>query len=259
MEHKSNQVKLKALILCAGLLGAALRAVLYTTGIDEKGLLVTGHWAHTAVLVLTLLVSGVLIFCCRNIRGPESSRDSYPASLVPALGALVGAAGFCMAGLSGLKEASFLLDRVTAWLCIGSAAALVYAAGCRFAGRLPFFGAHTLVCVTFALRMVCQYRLWSSDPQLQDYVFFMLAHVGLMLTAYHLSAFDAGMGHHRTLWFLGLGSSYLSLLCLYGCKNRLFMLCCGLWALMSLSNLTPRQRRIRPAMENTEEMPDEDT
>lgn len=259
MEHKANQTKLKVLILCAGLLGAGLRAVLYATGVDEKGLLIDGHWAQTAVLALTFLVALLLVFFCRGIQGPEDSRDSFPPALLPALGSLIGAAGFCIAGLSDLKAAAFQLDRVTAWLCLGSAAALGYTAVCRFLGRLPFFGAHALVCITFGLRMVCQYRLWSADPQLQDYVFYMLAHVGLMLTAYHLSAFDARMGHHRTLWFLGLFSAYLSLLCLCSCGNSLFMLCCALWALMGLSNLTPRRRRVRPSMETGEEMPDEHT
>ena len=259
MEYKSNQIKLKSLILCAGFLGAGLRAVLYTTGMDEKGLLITGHWAAAAVLAMTALILCVLIFCCREIRGPESSRDSFPASAMTALGSLIGAAGFLLAGLGDLKTASLNLDRISAWLCIASAAALVYAAVCRFLGNLPFFGAHALVCVSLGLRMVCQYRLWSSDPQLQDYVYYMLAHVGLMLTAYHLSAFDAGFGHHRTLWFLGLAGAYLSLLSLHSCENSLFMLCCGLWALLSLSNLTPRKRRVRPSMERVEEASDEDT
>lgn len=259
MEHKANQTKLKALILCAGLLGAELRMVLYTTAMDHKGLLIAGHWAATAVLVLTFLVLGVLVFCCRRIRGPQDYRDSYPASLIPALGSLICAVGFLVTGLGDLKEVTLSLDRIAAWLSILSAAALVYAALCRALGKCPFFGAHALVCITFALRMVCQYRLWSSDPQLQDYVFYMLSHVGLMLTAYHLSAFDAGLGHHRTLWFLGLASTYLSLLSVYGCKNRLFMLCCALWALTCLSNLKRPGRRVQLSTELTEETPDADT
>jgi len=259
MEHKASQTKLKLLILCAGLLGAELRMVLYATAIDRKGLLIDGHWAATAVLVLTFLVLGMLVFCCRRIRGPQDYRDSYPASLIPALGSLICALGFLVTGLRDLKEVTLSLDRIAAWLSILSAAALVYAALCRALGKRPFFGAHALVCITFALRMVCQYRLWSSDPQLQDYVFYMLSHVGLMLTAYHLSAFDAGLGHHRTLWFLGLASTYLSLLSVYGCKNRLFMLCCALWALTCLSNPELPGRPVQPGTELTEETTDADT
>lgn len=259
MEHKSNQQKLKLLILCAGLLGAALRHVLYATGMDAKGLLTAGHWAGLAILALTFLVAAALVFLCRGIQGPQSARDSFPPSAVTALGSFVGAVGFCLAGLSDLKQAAFPLDRVTAWLCLGSAAALVYAGVCRFLGRLPFFGAHALVSVSLALRMVCQYRHWSADPQLQDYIFYMLAHVALMLTAYHLAAFDGQIGRHRPLWFLGLCGAYFSLLCLPYADNSLFMLCCALWALLSLSELSPRPRRVRPSMGLSGEAADENS
>jgi len=256
MEHKKNQTKLKLLVLCAGLLGAGLRMVLYTTGMDSKGLLVAGHWAHAAIWILTFAVSGILVLCCRGIRGPEAFRDAYPASALSAAGALLGAVGFLATGLKELPDASFRLDLAAAWMCFVSAAALLYAAVCRFWGKKPFFAAHALVCITFALRMVCQYRLWSSDPQLQDYCFYMSAHVGLMLSAYHLAAFDAEQGHHRTLWFLGLVSAYLCLLCLWGSGNPLFMLCCALWVLTNLSSLTLRKRGIRPRMEHPSEEDD---
>lgn len=248
---------LKYGVLGAGLLGALLRMLLYTTGTDEKGLLVTGHWAHITIWVLTFAVTGVLILCCRKIEGPEKYEDCFPTSAGGAAGAFLCAIGFLLTALSGIRQISSTLDIAAAVMGFISAAALACIGICRLFRIKPLFLCHAIVCVCFALRMVCQYRVWSSDPQLQDYCFYMAGHVGLMLTSYHLAAFDAGLGRHRILWFLGLASAYLSLLCLYGSQNSLFMLVCAIWVLSNLTNLTVRPRRVRPKLNLEDEPPQE--
>lgn len=237
--------KLKYLIFCAGSLGALLRAVLYLTGTDSKGLLVSGHWAHIAVWVLTGLMALPVALFCRNIQSSSGTGRSSPASVA---GCLAAAAGFVAASLPDWRSALMPLEKAAAMAGFASAAALVYIAVCRFLDRAPHPLSHGLICVTFALRMVCQYRLWSSDPQLQDYCFYMGAHVALMLTAYHFAALDAKLGTLRQLWFLGPAAAYLSILCLWGSGNTLFLLCCAVWVLTNLPNLCPPSRRVRPAM-----------
>lgn len=249
--------QLKILIPGAGLLGALLRTLLYTTGTDEKGLLITGHWAHIAVWMLTALVAAVLLPACRKIQGPERYGDCYPVSVSGAAGSFLCAIGFLSAGLAGWGTAASSLDFAVVILSFLSAAALVFAGFCRLTRRQPVFLCHAVVCVCFALRMVCQYRQWSSDPQLQDYCFYMAAHVCLMLTAYHMAAFDAGAGHHRTLWCLGLAACYFCLLSIWGSRDPLFMVLCALWALTGLTSLTLQPRRVRPEMKLEEEPPQE--
>jgi hypothetical protein len=248
MNQTKNTRKLKHLILCTGVLGALLRCILYTTGTDHKGLLVTGHWAHIAVWILTAAVAGMLVLFCYNIKGPEEYSRCYRPSLVSAFGCFAAAGAFLLTALPEWKAALTPLDTATAALGFASAGALVYVGICRARGSKPIYLCHAIVCISFALRMVCQYRVWSSDPQLQDYCFYMGAHVGLMLTSYHFAAFDAGIGSHRPLWFLGLACAYLSLLCLWGTPNALFMLCCAVWVLTNLTDLKTHPRRVRPAL-----------
>ena len=247
-----NTNKLILLTFCTGSLGALLRAALYLTGTDSKGLLISGHWAHLAVWVLTGLAVLLIVLSCRKIRQPDGAAAPVP-SPIAAAGCLAAAAGFLLISLPEWRSAMMPLEKAAALAGFASAAGLVYIAACRFLGRTPHPLSHGLICITFALRMVCQYRLWSSDPQLQDYCFYMGSHVALMLTAYHFAALDAGLGTLRRLWLLGLAAAYLSLLCLWGAGNALFLLCCAIWVLTNLP--TPLSRRVRPAMPREETEP----
>ena len=230
---------LKLAALCAGALGMMLRAILLSTGLDHKGLLVTDHWADTAVWLLTAAVIGVIFLFLRNCAGPESHGASFPTSSQRAVGSIVAACGFLLSGTPFVSGGRFALAE--RFLRILAAAALVAVAFCRFRGKKPSFLFHGTVCLYLALRMVCQYQLWSSDPQLQYYAFYLGAHVALMLGCYHLAAFDADSGSHRSLWRWSLGAVYLCLAALPGSEDPFFLLCCTVWMLTGLSSLTPAQ------------------
>ena len=87
MKLNMKAEQLKFLILGAGGLGLALRIALYATGIDGRGLLESGHWAHIAVWILTATAALVLLICCRPITGPEELPNAYPPAVTAALGA----------------------------------------------------------------------------------------------------------------------------------------------------------------------------
>ena len=126
---------------------------------------------------------------------------------------------------------------------------------CRMTGAKPPFPCHAALCVYFALRMVYQYRRWSSDPQLQDYCFTLFALMALMLSAYQQAAFDAGIGSHRALWFLSLAAVFLCCPAMYGSRDWVLLLTCGVWAFTNLTVLSGKTRRRRPAMKLDEEPP----
>lgn len=247
---KLKTENLKFLILGAGGLGLALRVALYSTGIDEKGLLISGHPAQIALWILTFLAGIALVFLTLSIQGPDRYGDAFPASLPAALGCFAAAAAFLITALSEFSPRATSLDAIVLVLGIASAVSLVYLGYCRLRRVRPLFLFHAIVCLCLALRMVCQYRLWSSDPQLQDYGFYLTAYVALMLTAYHLAAFDAGMGSFRTLWFLGLASVYLCCLSLAGPRENLLLLACGFWVFTNLPQQKSRSRRVRPTPES---------
>ena len=246
MKNIIKPENLKGLIPAAGIPGALLQVVLYLTGIDEKGLLVRWHWAGVLTLVLTLAVAVVLLIGCRGIRGSKHYKRCYPASIPGGIGCFFCAAGFLMTGLSQGHSVENPLDIAAVVLCFVSAAAMIWVGICRILRRKPYFLCHAAVCLCFALLMIGQYRVRSSDPQLMDYGFYMTALVMLMLTGYQMAAFDAGIGNHRKLWMSALGAVYLCLVGAYNSGNALFMVSCAVWALTNLTSLKMRRRAKQP-------------
>lgn len=247
---------LKLFALAGGILGLLLHIVLYVTGMDEKGLLIAGHWAGIALWGLTALVLAAVILLTRAIRGPEDYRDAQPVSLLGGVGCFALAAAL---GMTAWKEwsADTTLDRLVGVLMLAAALSLIYMGICRMSGGKPHFLCHGAVCACFALRVVWQYQFWSSDPQLMDYVFYLCAYVALMLAAYQQSAFDADMGSHRTLWAVSLAAVYLCCVALRDAADPFVLLTGGVWVLTNMTNLTAKPRRQRPAL-NLKDEPQEE-
>lgn len=248
---------LKYLVLGAGGLGLVLRILLYTTGMDEKGLLVSGHWAHIAVWLLTAAAAAVIFLFTRPIEGPADCRDCYPVSIPAGVGAVAAAAAILIASFSEMGSAFMPVQKIVWIFGFVAAAAFLGIGLCRLTGAGAHFLLYAAVCIYFALRMVSLYQLWSSDPQLQDYCFYLTAYVALMLCAYHHAAFGADMGNHRALWMFSLAAVYLCCLSLKGTQDTLLMLSCGLWAYTNLTSLSLRPRRQRPALVLNEQGPEE--
>ena len=237
MTQRFSLPYLKYSVAAAGLLALGLRLVLLQTGVDSKGLLITGHWADTAVWLLTAAVIGVIFFFLRGCTGPASDAVAFPASTVRSIGCLLAGFGFLLSPSPAISASRLALAEPI--LRLLAAGAMVAVGFCRFRGKRSSVLFHGTVCLYLALRMVCRYQIWSSDPQLQHYVFYLGAHVALMLSCYQLAAFDADSGSHRGLWSWSLGAVYLCLAALPGCDDPFFLLCGALWMFSCLSSLTP--------------------
>ena len=243
---------LRLLIPGCGLLGFVLRRLLAAAGTDGKGLIIPGHPAWIALLVLTAAVALVLAAALGQLRGPGTYRESFPGSGIAAAGCIPAALSAALAALGHFQAGPAITDgrvNLPGFYLFGAvmvlaAAAFLAAGSCRLTARKPFFLLHAAVCAWFALEMLTLYQTWSFDPQLQDYCFELFACIALAMTAYELAAFDLDQGSHRKLWFWGLAAAYL---CCLSLTSGLFFPACGLWALSALS--TPRLRRERPRME----------
>ncbi|MBR3974201.1 MAG: hypothetical protein IKJ99_09680 [Oscillospiraceae bacterium] len=227
---------LKLFSLTAGILGLLLYKVLYTTGMDEKGLLIAGHWAGVSLTALTAVILAAVILLTRSVSGADDYRGAHPASTPSGIGCFALAAAL---GMTVWQNRSFdtTLDMLMAVLMIAAAAGQVYVGICRLAGAKPLFLGNAALCACLAIRMVWQYQFWSSDPQLMDYVFFLGAYAALMLTAYQQAAFDADMGSHRVLWATSLAAVYLCFAALGGAADIPVLLTGGIWALTNLTSL----------------------
>ena len=225
----------KYLTAAAGALGFLLRVLLYTAGRDDSGLLIRGHWAGTALLILTATVAVGIRVLTRPIPATVDS-GTFPASPMGSVGAAAAALAILLSPGSGGAEDSMALAETV--LRFASAIALAVIGFCRFRGRRPNFLLHCILCLYLAIRLVCQYRIWSAAPQLQDYIYFLAAHVTLMLTCYQFAAADAGLGNPRKLWAFGLASVYLCAVSLWGEGEPLLMTGCGIWVFTNLRHFT---------------------
>ena len=235
---------LKIMTLCAGLLGFLLRTVLYSAGVDAKGLLIDGPWAAVSLWILTALVIAAILILTRSIQGPEDYQEAHPASFFGGAGSVAAAVVIVFVTIG-----SFGIDSMVASFSgLLAAVSLIVIGFFRFTGRKPLFLFHAALCLYFAIRMVSQYQHWNSDPQILDYVFYLSAYVMLMLTAYQHAAFETNMGSHRALWRRSLIAVYLCCVSLTGPVDTGLLLVSGIWALTNLTDLRIRRRRQRPAM-----------
>ena len=230
------------IVLAAGAVGLGLRIWLVNTPADEKGLLPSGHMANTLLWILTVLVLGLLVFATARLLEAPKYEFNFPPSLFSAVGCALGACGLLINSVYFFLSYSDTLSVIAAILGALGGLSLFFLGWCRWKGMRPLSLCHVLICLFLMFRLISQYRLWSWDPQLQDYMFQLLAGVSMMLAAYHRATFDAGIGKRRPHAFYHLASVFFCCLSLVGNDCVPFFLGCGAWMLTDLCSLIPMPR-----------------
>lgn len=225
-------------------LGIILRLWLYTTGLDDKGFLKTGHPAWILLWVLSFVTAAVLFWLTRPVKGQGRYVDNFPASWLGAAGCCAAAAGIFLTALGDLMDGADAIAIATGVLGVLCVPALIFVAYSRWRGMRSSFLLYVLLCVFFAARLISQYRMWSADPQLADYCFQLLACAGLMLTTYQRATFDLRMGRRRSYAFLCLLTVYFCCLSIPYCEQKLFYITAAVWLFTNLCSLKPLSRRV---------------
>lgn len=241
MKNIFKSTNLPWIILTCGGVGLLLQLWLLGTA-DEKGLLASGHISEILLWILTCGVLALLLLLTRDLQEANKYSFNFPASNVGALGCLVGALGLAVSSVAELSQWGDMIAVAAAVCGVASAAALVFLAQCRRKGQRPNSLFHILICIYMAFRLISLYRHWSSDPQLQDYCFQLLATICLMLAAYHRADFDTGTGNRRSYAFFALAAVYLCCLSLTSWAEVPFYLGCGAWMVTDLCSLRPLPR-----------------
>lgn len=215
---------LPLLFLGLGAVGFFLRKGLYASALDGKNLLLRGQpleivlWLAAAVALAVALLSA------------KQAAPVFPGSrILRSAGSVVAAIGIGLTVLLGKPAGTLGI----VWMVLGvlSFASLDVAAKQQWDGKQPFFLLHAIVCVFFAVHMVSCYQGWSSNPQIQDYVFTLLASVGLMLFAYQKAACAVSCGSQKLLRFFGLVTVFTCCTALSGTEYPLLYLAGMLWTL----------------------------
>ncbi len=240
--------KLSVLIPAAGCIGLILQLCLMSTA-DEKGFVASGHICEILTEILTVGVVALLIWQTRDLVEAPKFQFNFPASLPGFAGTLVAALGICVDSLIALAINPDLFTVLTALVGLICAVCLVYLGLCRREGLRPSSYFYVLLCFYMALRLVSIYRHWSSDPQVEDYGYSLLATVCLMLAMYYRALFNAGMGKRRMYAIYNLAAVYFCCLSLTAFSQVPFYLGCGAWMLTDLCSLAPLPRDPRKPSE----------
>lgn len=232
-----------ATVVC-GLVGLLLRIWLLGTE-NEKGFVDRSHISATLLLILTGVYLLILVIATRPLQQANKYRFNFPASVPGAIGSLAGAVVIALLSLGELSGAADALVTFCALLGVLAAVALVFISHCRWKGLHPSTLFHIVVCAWLMLRLICMYRQWSSDPQLLDYCFQLLAIVCMMLYAYQRATFDANFGRRDLYVLFDLAGVYFCCLSLAGPDDVAFYLGSAAWLFTDLCNLTPMPRATR--------------
>lgn len=249
MKQLLNHKNLPALTVIAGAVGLLLRTW-QLNAVTDKGFIIRGHISGILLYVLSAAVIAALVCATRPLLQANKYTFNFPASVAGGIGALVAAFAFGLTAVIEFSLATDVLTTLSAFFGILAAISLVFVSHCRWKGLHPSTLFHVAICGYMMLRLICMYRLWSSDPQLEDYCFQLLAIVCLMLSAYHRATFDANFGRRHSYVFFNLSGVYFCCLSLAGPDSILFFLGGGAWLITDLCNLTPMPKEFQGIKEH---------
>lgn len=253
--NKIFQPKYAPLVVAvAGLLGFLLRIMTISGGTDREGLYTFELLPWALLWAVSIAVPVLIFLMARPLTEPGKYSDNYPPSIVSAVGCLIGALGMAISALDLFQTYQLstntvmpdTLSLVAALLGFVATVMLGVVAFARLKGNQPNFLCHISVCIYMAVRIFCQCRAWSNEPQISIFLLGFLAQLFVMLAAYHLCAFDVDMGKRRASLMYSLCAVYLCLTALPGEKDVLFLGCMAIWLMTNLCSLRRLQKRKAP-------------
>lgn len=215
--------------LALGLECYYLRRLLYGLYVDETGLLQTGTALEWGICALTVL--SLLLFAMAAGKSSEMGRNPAGA----AVGQFIGGLGLGWTALRYPGEMPGMLGNLWRILGIASALCLIWSAWCTFRKKNVHFLLSLVPCLFWLTHLIDNYRGWSGQPQLQSYLFALLAAMSMVLFTYHTAAETASMGKPRMRYFSALSAGFLCLAAMFGPdKTQPLWLSCAIWAVSSL-------------------------
>ena len=225
----------KLLPLAALVMGLACqigRWTLYRTAVDATGLLTAGTPLEWGSYALSVLAIGLFAAAVGKLRETEVSSSPILAGL----GQLIGGLGLGWTALRYPGEMPGLFG--IAWKILGIAAAicLLWSALQTVQKKTPQFLALLAPCLFWLVHLIDNYRGWSGQPQLQSYLFSLLATMAMALFTYYTAADSVGLGKPRIRCFSALSAGFLCLAAMLPGpeKTQLLFFTSALWAISCL-------------------------
>ncbi len=199
----------------AGVVGFWLQLWLHTAGIDPSGLYLASHPAFPLMCILLAAVVGIVLSVTLPLKGTPVYKRMFPPSLIPALGCVIAAIGLLSHALATLLEDTNTLGILYALSGVLGAISLVYHGIVR-SGLLRFkYNLYPFFVVHLMFHLVLQYTHWSSQPQLQNYFFQLMASVISLIAFYYRTCLATGQDVRRQYAFFHFTALFLCCVALY--------------------------------------------
>ena len=206
--------------------GFFARRVLLQTGIDAKGLLISGNPMRP--VYWGLAAAAALLSILWSLKKPEGSIPA-PSGVPAGIFQIAAALGILAAAFTGGQDSTFLK-------VLGIAVALIYMGegAARLLKKPVTVLGSSALCVYFCVYTVTSYQLWRSNPQAELFLAPALGIFLMLLLSCELAAWEIGKQSVRVL-------TVESVLAVYFCVSSLGepgMLCLyGAGALLGLESL----------------------
>lgn len=225
-----------------GLIGMGLRFWLLQTGLDDKGLLISGHPARWLIALTVAAAAAAVLLALWGRQNAKRSTGMFPGSIPGAVASVVGCVGIAWNVLSIYTPEQTLLVRLTWILGVAAALTAVFLAWCRFKGMRPHFLLRTVVTLYLMFHLVYHYKGWFPETQPGLYGFQLLASACLILAFYHRTALEANLGGRKAYILTNYAAAFFCLVAVPGADVPQFYGAMALWLLGDTGRLYLRPK-----------------
>ena len=218
--------------LICGILALAVRTWLFSSAIDEKGLVVSDHPANIISYILIAAVP-LLLLALSLLPSPKLAY-SHHKSFVALLGNVVASVGVFYTAITDFTGNGGRMALPTGIMGLVAGVCLIVIGLARIKGRRPSYYLDAAVTVFLMFYILSRYQQWNIESQLQYYLPQLLAAAFLMLSGYFRAALTAGQNVANGFMVCNQCALFFSCLAIGG-ETPLFYACMALWCLTACS------------------------
>ena len=222
--------KLPVLTAICAFLGFAclcIRQWMFSTAIDQKGLLVHDH---PGMLLSWLLL--VVVICVLSLSLKKRQVYHFTPTALSSVSMVFFAIGYGFTAWQLLSRQAQIISVITGVLAAFSAlCALLLAVALGRKLRLhPFV--YCPPALFLMLFLVCRYQQWSGESELHRYLFQLLSVVALMFTTYHRAALESDKKGIRPYLLLSRAAIFCCIAAIPGSSYGVLYGCCAVALLL---------------------------
>lgn len=214
MRKMNERTRVCAVFAAMTVIGLVLRRVQLATGYDADGLPLPGAGLLPGIFAAAVAAAAALY--CRKLKARTEFEEAFAYSLPTAVLSFAGAGMILLSSLLGFASAGprIFPEKVTAALGAAAALAIVAQQGALYKNKTmhPMIG--MIPIAFYIVRLIGDFKLWSTDPILMDYWVKLFAMLAILLGAYYLGGFALGKGKRRAAVFCCMMAVFFSAVCL---------------------------------------------